>query len=799
MNATGGINGNLLRAFLGGPHIVVENPAVREFGVTGLPPNVWGFEGFNTRARLNPAGTGYVNDGMRQLQWSKNYLQARNAAAQPEMANFWRDQRISDPAIFNFYDHSLEGPNKNEWGFWEAFNVTFEQRLGRNAGVEVAYNREFFDNGYVNALNFRDYAIRVDINSRLPNGVTNPNYGRPYVTDVSWQQSNVSDRDALRATAYYDLDLVRGERHWFKKLLGRHVFTGSFTGQKQFAESLGGRPHLMGLDYYASEAANEAYAINTTNGARFAQRLTYVGPSLLGLAGPEAARIQPVTADTSLDPYSSLTFLHYQTPPATPVATPAAYAARTFSVIHSDRYEKSRTANFTTARSKDEFKSYVLVANSKFWENTLVTTVGWRRDAFRTFNAGGAPVDPATGQRIVDHATWSLQPGLDDAERSFNYGGVLHLPPKLRGRLPLGADVSLTYNKSDNFTPTASRFDMLANQIAPSKGETTEHGVVLSLLAGKLQLRANRYETAAAAATNGTFNEIKNRLVRRMDTQIENNANPAYQAIAPASAISAFNNWVASPDGELFQRNFNFTIARAANGSLVVDHDDRIGTVVSTSDLVSSGYEFDAIFNPTRNWRIAFNAVKSEAVRSNTARDFAEIIRRLGPIWGGTAGALPDAIGNASTLGELWGGIEADATREALLDGATTPELRKWRFNVVSNYTFSEGRLRGFSFGGAFRWQDKVALGYPVRLLPGGGAQSDVTRPFFGPTETNVDAWLGYSRRVWKNIAWSVRLNVRNVGVGDELIPVVAQPDGSISSWRIKEPQTWTLTNRFEF
>jgi hypothetical protein len=42
-------------------------------------------------------------------------------------------------------------------------------------------------------------------------------------------------------------------------------------------------------------------------------------------------------------------------------------------------------------------------------------------------------------------------------------------------------------------------------------------------------------------------------------------------------------------------------------------------------------------------------------------------------------------------------------------------------------------------------------------------------------------------------------LNIRNIGVGKKLIPVVAQPDGSIAQWRIAEPMTWSLSTKFDF
>jgi len=52
---------------------------------------------------------------------------------------------------------------------------------------------------------------------------------------------------------------------------------------------------------------------------------------------------------------------------------------------------------------------------------------------------------------------------------------------------------------------------------------------------------------------------------------------------------------------------------------------------------------------------------------------------------------------------------------------------------------------------------------------------------------------------VFKNIEWRVQFNVRNVFAKDELIPNSIQPDGSIATYRIAEPRTYTLTNTFKF
>jgi hypothetical protein len=73
-----------------------------------------------------------------------------------------------------------------------------------------------------------------------------------------------------------------------------------------------------------------------------------------------------------------------------------------------------------------------------------------------------------------------------------------------------------------------------------------------------------------------------------------------------------------------------------------------------------------------------------------------------------------------------------------------------------------------------------------------------VRNPYYAPSETNYDAWVGY-RRKFAKFNWSIQLNVRNIGVGNELIPVSAQPDGSIAGWRIAPSQSWTLRNTFTF
>ncbi len=798
-SATGAVTGSLLGAFPQKPVLIQENGAVDRFGITGLAASIQAIEGFNNRVHLNAAGTAYVNDGMRWLNNPKNYTQRANLAASPALNNFWRDVRLTDPSIFNFYDQMLEGNNKREWSFWKTYNASFEQRLGAHAGFEMSAFRESLRNGYVEPFQFRNHAINIDINTKLPNGLPNPNLGRPFITSSDGFDNFVeTDRQAFRATAYYELDLAKMKQGWLGKALGRHIFTGSFTNQKRRGASYGGRNTSLGLDYWQAESANETKSIALADGVRFLQRLSYIGPSVLTAAGPQNTGIRGVTANNSLDGATSVNVLYYQAPPTTPVAL-SQFQARSFSLLPKDKYDFTNVSIFPS-RSGDDVKSPVFVTNSYWWDGTLVSTLGWRKDAFKTYDAGAALTDPATGLKILDRNSWTwTKPALDDSQRSFSYGLVLHQPPFLRGKLPLGADISLTYNKADNFRPSSPRFDQLGKSIAAPTGSTKEWGALISLFSNKLELRFTNYETNAALATATALREPQNVIVRRLDSQIELNSDPVYQAAAPAAALSAWNQWLQGPDAKQLMSLFSFTPRPGPNGTTIIDHDDRIGIVADTTDIVGKGYEFDVILNPTRQWRIAFNAARQQTVSANTGAGFQRLISLLDPIWGGTAAALPDSATSGNTLGQAYGTVRTDAQKAVLLDGSPSPELRRWRYNIVSNYSFNEGRLKGWRLGGAYRWQDRSAVGYPVRILPDGSGVYDVKRPYYGPTESNVDLWLGYSRKLGDKIRWSAQLNVRNVGVGNRLIPVNAQPDGTYHTMRIAEPQTWLLTNSFEF
>ena len=68
-------------------------------------------------------------------------------------------------------------------------------------------------------------------------------------------------------------------------------------------------------------------------------------------------------------------------------------------------------------------------------------------------------------------------------------------------------------------------------------------------------------------------------------------------------------------------------------------------------------------------------------------------------------------------------------------------------------------------------------IGYKVRP---GTALFDITQPFFGAKTFNVDAWVEYSRVIFKKrVRWESQLRVQNVLNDRNVAPWTAVDDGT--------------------
>jgi hypothetical protein len=504
-----------------------------------------------------------------------------------------------------------------------------------------------------------------------------------------------------------------------------------------------------------------------------------------------------------------------------------------------------------TSRNLDRMviDSQAFVWQGFLFGDTLVPTFGYRKDHARaySFNSGTAGIFRPEN-RVVGTSTFVANPGgvrnenglipfdqanirlpsaptrrITTVNRSWSVVG--HTPRFLARHLPWGSAISLSYNQSSNFNPNdAGRRNLFGGDLAPSQGSTKDYGVLVSMLENRVNFRVVRFKTAVQAVSTssplGLIVETERRAyqsAKRMQAGL--NGDPNYQTpqFNYGSLVDGVFTQTAADrlrQAEVVNAVLN-NIPREAYQAwgINTESDDwrtqEQGTLpanaTATQDRSAEGWEYEITVLPLKNWRVTANLSRTSSVTTNNFADITDFVFARDAIWRSPAGDI--AAFNPATgapLRDAWNAnVMGQFTARVLTNGQKVQEQVPLRWNLVSTYDFTaDSRLKGFSFGGAYRKEDKAAIGYfyKVETLRGTRFEvPDLGRPIFGRELNSFDAWLSYSRRFERNLQWKIQLNIRNLGDKNSLVPISAQPNGVLAQYRIKEGQSWTVTNTFSF
>ena len=695
-------------------------------------------------------------------------------------------QGFSNYDAFDWRNREIDETGRQNEGF-NTGTVTLEQRAWQDRiGLEVSYYAQRYENRNRNAFfanGGNGNHIRIDPNVTLQNGLPNPNFGRPY---TAFQQTadynSIRQREARRATGFlrYDFrDLSRGWGKW----VGQHTLTGLMEEQTRNVLNFGTR-------------------LTNTNGAQLADGaipptgfnnrpyfLVYLGDSV---ANGAPLKLNPIQINRLTDGFTAQTLI--------PLA-PAGSAAQ---AVYGTEPNVLREILNNLDATREVVRSNAYALNSYWLDDLFVTTLGWRRDeryfaSVRPTINGASPLVYGFNSTFKDAAgaTQSLfplpnLPPLTATGEKLSVSTVLRWPQRLV-KLPEGTAASVFFNTSENFSPSGTRVKLDGSEIESPQGKTREVGFNLSLFHNKVIVRYNNFETKAVngSARSPLVGTIQNNAVHQLNGQIAAAANtgridykPQIQAVLDAvpGLTKAYNAYV---DGN------------ALDGTLAY-HFTPLSGLSDTVDSVAKGHELELVVNPTSSWRISANVAQQETVVSNVQPGARAAMEALLPVWSAPSFAnIPRSTEN--TLSYLTNLVVVPYRNILSSDGLASAEQRKYRANLVTNYTFRSTWLKGVGIGTGVRWQDKVGIGYVTTRDASGAIIIDRKKPFFAPGETNVDLFASYGRRVWKNIDWRVQLNVRNALGTDTLIPINAQYDGTVASYRVPPEKRIYLTNTFTF
>ncbi|MEX0331885.1 MAG: TonB-dependent receptor plug domain-containing protein [Puniceicoccaceae bacterium] len=743
-------------------------------------------------------------------RFSYNY----NSSIQP-----WRDrdpvlvpESIDDLAIYDFTENLLSGDSAFQNDDFDQYNIAFEQLLFEEKfGIEIAYDKQSYERETF--VPFQGFTgVFVDT---MPSylGAPNPNYGRAFVQARTNKIDITDDRDSFRATAFFRFNPAEiWEDSRIAAWLGEHTFTGLYNDYSQsFTRSAFNQ-------YYTDQYAGSTLRDNDTQIADSNRRFNYIvyigDQNLYDVGTYDEVRLHRMTDQQLWNPGQTATFTDID-----PVTGELMETTIT-SEVFMDNYTLETLDN----------ESYAAIWNGHFFNGNLIGLVGWRQDEVYAVNYD-ADIDPDTA---LAHPDRLLINGIDDRKvESLSWSVVAHVPDRW---MPQGTGVTLHYGYSENFQLGTTGVDLYGNQVAPPAGETKEYGITASLFDGKLYARLNWYETSLLnrplEGSANLYDTFIDRILLHTYANLKESqvAGPQDPVIDPDTG---------EPDPNSGTENFDLGMAALAGLEPLIPQSaleaanlvgiDGTGNVATnrrdlnwadTEDVTAEGFEVELTYNPTRSWRISLNVAQQETVTSNYSPRLAALLELTDPWLNSATGSIKDLrffpnydndpiqwmtgpFVDTNEIGERSELLVYDEYRNAVAQqGKVSAEQREWRVNLITNYNFRDGRLKGFGIGGALRWQDGAVIGYPTELIDGQFI-SDIDNPHVAPSETTVDAWIRYRTKIFKGkVDWQIELRVQNLNTdADDLIPVVAKnsQEYEVAVWRSGPPRVFRLTNTFKF
>lgn len=423
--------------------------------------------------------------------------------------------------------------------------------------------------------------------------------------------------------------------------------------------------------------------------------------------------------------------------------------------------------NGTNTESKT--KSEMIALQNFFWNNKIVTTFGWRSDDVDSYSLRRTI---APGTRLRSNVAL-YDPRADgdlvSAGGDTTSRGIVVTPISWLG---------FFYNESNNFRPAnADQLNIFGNPLGNESGEGKDYGLKFHLLEGKITGSLAVFETS-----------FKNQSTRGPRVGPVGRFDPA--RTSSMNAIQEYFTDIGEPDLGLVYEEYGYFNTN----------------YFATQDFASEGWEFSLTGNPTDNWRVTLNVSKQENVSSNVApgmKAWAKSIREL--ITDPTLLALETTTRNVDgvTFNTVADNLDLNDQRIieiTSLEGFADQRQPEMSANLVSAYSFSEGRYKGLSLGGQFRWRDSAAVGYA--LDPDGSGALDSSRPFFNESTEWFGLFGSYDMTIFDDVKMRIQINIDNVfddEDGNVLLSREVEGQRFDSRWSLPEGRSFALSTNFEF
>lgn len=759
-----------------GPHLTntyVTNWLARGSPVFDLPANWETLTAAQRNAVVNPAGSptafNFIGAGVSPVvvqNGAQSYIINSAASLFTNASlgsNDASNRQTIDPRFFTPRGN-INGPGGRKGVDRQIFAVAVDHRLAEQLYLNLSASRETssaetyqaFANGAASGA-----TILADANRTFTNSTQILNLGgTALATNAAGQAINpfagqyYTQSRWLHRTQRGEREIIQGTAAW-QFNLGRWLGSHRVVGTASYMESESGGENFRDSWLFAPFNADP---VNTNNGV---VRRHYASPL--------------DAANFFVPDWREFPTLTWNHPTRGPITTGWV----------------SEGESLRTAR---QF-SYLGAAQSRFCNNRLVLTTGYRMDE---------ATDYVYGQKTIRPPGWEASNGLDVLDRSSVTKTTTSGPTRtLGGVFHVTQWMSVYANKSTNFGPPRGNV-VGPDAVTPpnTAGKGLDAGLKFELFGGRVALDLGYFDTSNNSVTE----------VLTLNLNSADSIRGAYNAVFPI-----LNNPAGTP------RLFN-SADPAAVASLIASYPLVRPVYNANADMLdqaSRGYELRLTANPMTGVRVRATVSRTDRERENLykftlpmaaqLRTYIKDLQAKNPSV--NVGNLATAANPSTTIASLLDALDQrlDQSIDSLSNNFGGGKLTA---NLTASFDLP-GRLKGWGVTTSTRYKSGAYTGaYEVRT--GGVATGALlhTVPLFGNSTIDYDASLRYRTRfTWlRKTAVTFQLNISNVlDQSDPIVrrmrtvviapgaPAPAAADLVPSSYFIRTPRAWTLTSKFDF
>jgi len=652
--------------------------------------------------------------------------------------------------------------------------ASIDQQIGRHIFLQGSANKSEGLRGtnFAGARGIKD-GIQIDINRVLPTGATNPYFLQPYIQSTNdFDQVNTKS-EQFRGTAALVFNHTRLGDFRLNAEIGRETLINSREKYRYAVSDPAVNARLWASNtliswryYYLAENARPMRNLGS---------ISVVDP----VAGTTRSLPTSYTIDTGRPTETIYTDQNFDYMQATLNAKLFKGRLNLIGAVREDEYE----TDSKSFRARMELPAnwngvdviYRPAAPANYRALTYVPKAANGSATGAQQEAATRPRDGA-GVGLPQYANDVFQddfspPSVSGKTRTYSYGGVFHVLPW----------VSVFANYAETWSPPGVNLTIFGQVFGPDVSEGWDTGLRFSLLGGRVNATALRYQGKQSNLTVSTGSNGQN---------INNIAATNVLGNLSLSGINARGL-------QDVPRTYSDTVARK-----------------------TEGYEFEVTANLSRGWRLITNLAFANARQGDalagTRAYFAQnqnLLKQILNDAGVNVGADNVAVFAATTTTanspdaasarDSWNGL-MQTLQNTTIGYQKVARLTEVTGNLFSDYTIQSGSFKNVRLGGGVNYRGREVIGFrgadSIRNPANANAAIDdpgvnAFTPVYRPSYYTGTAVFGYSRRIFE---YPVRFDLRieNLFNNDEPLyynTVLRPPGGDLSNpGRVSTPNLFS-------